>query len=84
MEDDRRHVKPFGQRTAFHPEKSPGHVLANEEPREKRSVSGEKRSATWRVLTDLSVLLLQVLDVDALCAIEKRLFPYGSRDSQRG
>ena len=75
MEDDRRHVKPFGQRTTFHPEKSPGHVLANEEPREKRSVSGGKRSATWRVLTDLSVLLLQVLDVDALCAIGKKALP---------
>jgi len=49
--DDRRHVKSFGQRTAFHPEKPrpAGRVLANERPREQ---SGE-RSATWKVLTDL-------------------------------
>jgi hypothetical protein len=50
--DDRRHVKSFGQRTVFHPEKSAGHTLANEGPKEERSASGE-RSAIWRVLTDL-------------------------------
>ena len=49
--DDQHHVKPFGQRIVFHPEKSAGHVLANEEPKE-RSASGG-RSMIWRVLTDL-------------------------------
>ena len=52
--DDRRHVRLFGQRTTFHPEKSPGHVLANERPREERS---RKRSAAWKVLTELEKLV---------------------------
>jgi len=52
--DDRRHVRLFGQRTTFHPEKSPGHVLANERPREEPS---RKRSAAWKVLTELEKLV---------------------------
>ena len=48
------HVRPFGQHTMFHPEKSAGHVLANERPREECS---RKRSAAWKVLTELEKLV---------------------------